>query len=99
MARGGRRLRPLVVARSPDRATWLTEGLHEQWETFGRVEWHGQETVPQRATPQAAKTGALRIDVARLRPDLLLVRFDLHLDGRQLVAAAHFELDRLAGAV
>ncbi len=34
-----------VVARSPDRATGPTEGLHDT--TVGSAEWSGQETAPQ----------------------------------------------------
>ena len=36
-----------VVARSGDRATPPTEGLHKPVESFGQPKWHGQETVPQ----------------------------------------------------
>ena len=41
-----------VVARSPDRATLPTEGLPKPVETFGRQQWHGQETVPQQPPQQ-----------------------------------------------
>jgi hypothetical protein len=44
-----------VVARSPDRATRTDrrspetrEALEGLVETFGQVQWHGRETVPQR---------------------------------------------------
>jgi Ca2+-binding EF-hand superfamily protein len=49
-----------VVARSPDRATGLTEGLPpcSEEETFGRRSWHGQETVPHRAKAQIVRCAA-----------------------------------------
>jgi hypothetical protein len=37
------------VARSPDPATFPTEGLpfSQEEDTFGQIQWRGQETTPQ----------------------------------------------------
>ena len=64
-AAGAASVTPAVVARSPDRATLLdrrspaTCGANEgRVETFGRMQWHGQETVPQHGAADGSATPA-----------------------------------------